>query len=86
MSTYDESQVDWNNVPDIRVEMAQRAPKRGADDMVDKDVSNIVGKKIMKNDPRLVRLVVENTRGIGETQTANLLKRGDFIEKLKKEL
>lgn len=49
---------------------------------IDQDVSKIVGKKVFTNDPRLIRLVIEEKKKKNSDNWDNFLHREDFRNKL----
>lgn len=49
---------------------------------IDQDVSKIVGKKVFTNDPRLIRLVIEEKQKKNPDNWDNFLHRPDFRKKL----
>lgn len=80
-----EGGVDWSEATNMR-EM-NRPPKK--EPRVDKEVSKILGKPIMVNDPRLIRLVVawkNKTASSAENveKMDNYLYNPDFLAELHK--
>lgn len=68
---------EWIRPGQITIRPKQ-APK------IDKDVSEIVGKPIRVNDPRLVKLCAKHAANKDPDKPLKLLERKEFREELKK--
>ena len=73
---------DWINAGDRRKPTAPRRTPQ-----IDTEVTKILGKPVMANDPRLIRLVVEFKNKSGNSPDSdkmdNFLYNPDFLKKLR---
>ena len=79
-----EEDFDWISAREVNVPTKTRtAPK------LDKEVSHILGKPVMLNDPRLIRLVVkwkkQTNSSVDSEKPDNFLHTTEFLADLKKE-
>ena len=77
----DDDDIVWEKASRLgdRFKMVPPGPPK-----IDKQVSEIVGKDILINDPRLLKLVVKWKKETGETdEVINYLSHEKYIEELK---
>lgn len=71
---------NWINARTAGYDSLMKAP---TEPKIDTEVSQIVGKKVYVNDPRLVKLVIEFKNTKSADNEDNYLKRPEFRERLK---
>ena len=74
----------FNQSDIIRPQDQFRVPPKKLEPKTDEVVSKIVGKKILQNDPRVMKLVIKWKRSKSDEVPDNFLNNPTFISELKK--